>query len=71
MSVWLKFFIGTPQRFLGTLAGFAVLAVMISPGLLQNVLGRVVSEVGPLMGPLFAIAVMFLGIRHIVFGGRR
>lgn len=68
MNTWLRFFVGTPQRFLGTFAVLGMITVVIFPGLLRTAVERLVYEITPVVGLVLVILVMFAGFR-IMFGG--
>ena len=65
---WIRYFVGTPQRLVRSAVGLAILAVIFSPGLLRTVVERLLNELAPLFGPLLTLAVVFVGIRIILFG---
>ena len=48
--MWFRFFVGTPQRFLVTLASFIVLLAFVNlyPGLLSSALEQLVMELTPM-----------------------
>ena len=68
MRTWVRFFVGTPQRFLWTLLGLAVVAVLVKPGLLAMTFNRLMAEVQPILaqaislGVTLAIIVFLLGV---------
>lgn len=66
MGNWLRYFFGTPQRFVTTLAIVGLAIVIIFPGLLRMAAERLVAEIGPLLGPALAIIIVFAGIRMIL-----
>lgn len=68
MNIWIRFFLGTPKRFLGTCAGLAILAAIIEPSLLQVVAERLMNAFGPLFGPLLQLAIVLFGFK-VVFSG--
>lgn len=71
MREWFAFFLGTPQRFLGTLAGIAVITVLVFPGLIRMAAERLVAEIVPLLGPAIVILITLYGIRLMVAGPPR
>lgn len=71
MGNWIRFFIGTPQRFLRTLIGVGLIVVLLKPGLLGLAVNRFLQETGPLMGPILTVVIVFAGLRIILFGRRR
>jgi hypothetical protein len=50
MNMWLRFFVGTPQRFLVTLVSFIVLLAFVNlyPGLLSSACEQLMAELTPL-----------------------
>ena len=68
MNTWVRFFVGTPQRFLGTLAVIGMITVISFPGLLRTAVERLVAEITPVVGLALVILVMLAGLR-IMFGG--
>jgi hypothetical protein len=64
---WLRYFFGTPQRFIGTVFGLAVLYALINP---NHVKSAVNVAFGTLFGPIATIVILFLVLR-MIFGGRR
>ena len=60
---WLRFFIGTPQRLLATLAVLGGITVVLCPGLLYTVLSRLVAELSPLLQLGFFILIVWVIIR--------
>ncbi len=75
MNRWIRFFIGSPQRFLATLLAVGVIVCMINPALFEQALSNAVSAIlhslGPLLGPVLAVVIVFAGLRMIVFGGKK
>ena len=63
---WIRFFAGTPKRFLWTCIGLFILFAMIAPNLaaiaLANVLNAFIIAFGPSAGPLLSIAIAVGGI---------
>jgi hypothetical protein len=57
MRTWIRFFVGTPQRFLYTLLGLAIVAVLAKPGLLTMTFNRLMAEVQPILAPLINFGV--------------
>lgn len=74
MNNWIRFFIGTPQRFLVTAGFVGLVVVMIKPGLLQMAVNRLLAEISPLFGPIIQIAILIFAFK-IIFsafsGGKR
>ena len=75
MRQWIRFFVGTPQRFLATLAGIGLIVVLINPTLLEIAVDRLLMAVNPLLGPALTILIVLAGIRIILgsfgSGGKR
>jgi len=82
MRRWVDFFFGTPRRFLGSVVGICLLAVVINPSLLERAVDRLVGifldvvqqllvGLSPLLGPALTLIIVFAGIRMILGGGRR
>lgn len=71
MGNWFRFFFGTPQRFLGTCAGLAILAAVIEPSLLHLAAERIMRTFEPLMGPFLQFAIIGYGFKLIFFGSSR
>ena len=70
MRAWIRFFLGTPQRFLWTLGVLGILTVIVFPGLLGLAAGRLqiavvqmFGELSPLVGPLLYLGILLLGLR--------
>lgn len=68
MRNWIRFFVGTPQRFLGTLAALAVVVVVVEPSLLNVIASRLFQAVSPLLGPLIQVGILVFALR-IIFRG--
>ena len=66
---------GNAQRVQGTLIVAGIALIYFNPGLLQQVLLRLINEVLPLTGPLLQLGICVVGIliilRVIRGGGRR
>ncbi|MBI4138827.1 hypothetical protein HY479_01615 [Candidatus Uhrbacteria bacterium] len=62
----LRFFVGTPQRFLLTFCVIGFIVVMANPGMLAQAVSRFVEEASPLVGLAFTIAIMWVGFRLII-----
>ena len=78
-----RFFFGTPQRFLGSLAGIGFIVCLVDPtifaqaldqmiGILgmafQHAIRAIVTAISPALGPALTLLVVFAGIRLILFG---
>lgn len=68
MRTWLRYFFGTPQRFVTTVVAVGLVTVLLSPGLLRIATERLIAEISPLLGPVLAIVIVFGGLRVILFG---
>jgi hypothetical protein len=70
MSAWIRFFVGTPKRFMWTVAGLFVLTAALFPDLAQralfNVLNAFFGAIAPLEGPLLTLAIVVFGL-YIMF----
>ena len=75
MRQWIRFFVGTPQRFLATAAGIGLIIVLINPILLAIAVDRLIMAINPLLGPALTILIVLAGIRIILgsfgSGGKR
>ena len=67
---WFRYFLGTPRRFLTTLAGIGLITVMINPGILTTAVENLVAALMPLLGPALAVVIVFAGLRMILRGGK-
>jgi hypothetical protein len=63
---WIRFFIGTPRRFMATAAVFALAFVLAFPGLLKVAAFRLVEELGPVIGLAIQLAIILIGLRLIL-----
>lgn len=68
MNTWMRFFLGTPQRFLGTAAVFGMITVISFPGILRTAMERLAYELTPVVGLALTMLVVLAGLR-IMFGG--
>lgn len=72
MRRWIRFFLGSPQRFVASLVGVGFIVCLISPGLFEQTMSQAVSAVilalQPVVGPALAIVIVFAGLKYIVFG---
>lgn len=70
MGRWIGFFVGTPQRFLITLAALVGLYSVANPGWLQGAVRQLghefFSAVNPLIPPLFQLAVIVAVMAWII-----
>jgi hypothetical protein len=71
MGRWAQFFLGTPQRFLGTCLGIGLVICIVDPTVLTMAVDRLMIGLAPLLGPALAVVIVFAGIRMILGGGRR
>ena len=62
---WVRFFLGTPRRFLTTFSIVALLLVVAFPGLLRFAIERLLIEISPLFGPAFGILLLAAAFRLI------
>jgi len=58
MRNWMRFFVGTPQRFLWTALGVGLIVVLVKPGLLALAGERLMVEIQPILGPAIQLAVV-------------
>lgn len=68
---FIRFFIGTPRRFLATVVVTVVLMIWVHlhPGVLAMALAQLFNElVMPLAGPFFLLCLIF-GAFRVIFGG--
>lgn len=70
MNIWVKFFIGTPKRFLSTLIGISLVVVMIHPQILYDAVNHFLAAISPLLGPALTILIVLTGIKIILKGGK-
>ncbi len=70
MGRWVRYFIGTPERFMRTVVVFGLIIVILNPGLLASAANQLIAELSPLLGPALTILIVLAGIRMIL-GGRR
>ncbi|MBI5654174.1 hypothetical protein HZC53_00755 [Candidatus Uhrbacteria bacterium] len=66
VRVWVRFFIGTPRRFLATASVFALAFVLLFPGLLKTAAFRLVEELGPVLGLAIQVAIVLVGLRLLL-----
>lgn len=75
MNRWIRFFLGTPQRFLGSLVGVGFVICLINPVIFERAINHAITTVivalQPLIGPCLALIIVFAGIRMILGGGRK
>ena len=63
---WFRYFLGTPQRFVRTLVGLAIVAVLIDPTILSNTVSGLMAVVSPLIGPIVTIVIVWFAIKKIL-----
>lgn len=68
MREWLRFFFGTPRRFVATVAVVGMVVVILSPGLLYRAASGLVRELWPLVQLFLMICIVIYGFRLIIFG---
>jgi len=66
MGTWLRFFFGTPQRFVTTSVAIGLVLVVLNPNILNIAVNRMVYALSPLLGPALAICIVFAGIKMIL-----
>lgn len=74
MRIWLRFFLGSPSRFLGTVVGIGIAVCLVEPSLfemaLNRAMGAVITAVQPLIGPALAVIIVLAGLRKML-GGKK
>ena len=68
MQKWIKFFVGTPKRFLAVVCAIGLVVCMANPGMLRNACERFVQEVSPLISLIIVLGICWLGFR-VMFKG--
>jgi hypothetical protein len=72
MDQWIRFFLGTPQRFLATAAGLAAIYGLFAPETVGNavhaLLQALLMAVLPFVEPLLTLAVIVLGFSIMLRG---
>lgn len=68
MRNWLRFFFGTPQRFTTTAIVISLIIVLCKPGMIQEAVNRLISELMPLVQFVIIIGVFWLIFRAIFRG---
>lgn len=77
MQRWIRFFFGTPRRFVISAVVIVILMTVIhfQPGLVFQLTDRLVAESWPVIQSVLVILIVLGGLRIIVFGrgsgGRR
>jgi formate-dependent nitrite reductase membrane component NrfD len=75
MRIWLRFFLGSPSRFLGTVVGIGIAICLINPVLFERALnqamGAIIAAVQPLVGPALAVVIVLAGLRKMLGGGKK
>ena len=71
LNEWIRFFFGTPKRFLWSALVVGLVVVTINPGLLQSAVVRLLQELTPLIGPLLSILIIIVALRVIVGGFKK
>lgn len=66
MKTWIKYFVGTPQRFTWTCVAIALVVVMLNPQILTNAVNALLIAISPLLGPALTILIVFTGIKVIL-----
>jgi branched-subunit amino acid transport protein len=70
LGQWVRFFLGTPQRFLRTLIGVAIMTAFVKPEILVNAVNGLYLAVQPLIAPAITIAIVVYAIKIIVSRGK-
>ncbi len=75
MKEWLKYFFGTPRRFLGSTVGIGIIISLIHPEIFAQALsksvGAIVVSLQPLIGPALTVIIVFAGLRMVFFWARK
>jgi len=74
MQKWIKFFVGTPKRFLIVLCAISLVVCMFNPGMLRTTCERFVQEVSPLISLAIVLGICWLGFRMMfrgLLGGKK
>ena len=68
MNQWIRFFVGSPRRFLCTLVGLAGLGMIVDakPGLVSGTLNNVLNELQPVVGMLIVTGLTILIMTHMI-----
>lgn len=74
MKQWVKYFIGTPKKFIRTAVTVAVVTMVImiiaDPGLAQQKTALIINEILRIMIALLPLALMYYALRWLLRGGR-
>jgi len=68
---WIRFFFGTPRRFLATTTILGMVVVILRPGLLASAVEGLINELMPLLGPAMTIVIVVVSLRMLIGFGRR
>ncbi|MGH7175468.1 MAG: hypothetical protein ACREGR_03875 [Minisyncoccia bacterium] len=72
MNVWIRFFIGTPRRFLATCGGLIVIFGLIAPQAMgeavRALLVALAQAVAPFIQPLLTLGIIFIGLGFALRG---
>lgn len=72
MEPWVRFFLGTPRRFLGTLGGLTAMFGLFFPEVVgaavHNLFVALIQAILPLVQPLLVIGFALFGIKVIISG---
>jgi len=78
MGAWIRFFIGTPKRFLASLVGAGFVFGLFRPDLIQqavyDLFQAVLTAITPFIEPLLTLGIVFIGlgiILRVLFGGKK
>ena len=67
---WVRFFVGTPQRFLATMVVPLLVFAYFRPDIIQtaifNLVNAVLSAVAPFVQPLLTLALVFFGLAIMI-----
>ena len=70
MNVWVRFFVGTPQRFLASSLFVALVVAAINPDIVRQAVSNMMAAIAPLMEPALTIAIVIGGIRFLLGMGK-
>lgn len=75
MRSWIRFFLGTPRRFLWTMSVPGAVFAYYRPDVVQqavfNLLNAVFAGVAPFFGPLLMLGIIWFGFKMILGGFKK
>lgn len=66
MSAWLKYFFGTPKRFVSTAVCIGIIIVILNPQILAMAVNSLLIGITPLLGPALAILIVMGGVKMML-----